>query len=145
MKSSDKNKNPEPDVTYEEIGRVHRYFLNWRNALFAGHITVIYAHVIGYSWLINQQDTSILQILLLSSGFFMTMIFWGLEFRNRGLYRACLYAGKAWEENNKVIGVYKELLSVKSSIRHSRVLDIYYGFVLFAITMFVYFGFYFHV
>lgn len=119
----------EPNVTYEEIGRVHRYFLNWRNALFAGHITVIYAHAVGYSWLLDHENTRLYELLLLASGFFMTLIFWGLEYRIRGLYRACLQAGKSWEQKNKVIGVYEKLLSVESNLSHSRVLDIYFSLV----------------
>jgi len=133
MAATDKNQNQQPNVTYEEIGRAHRYFLSWRNALFAGHITVTYAHVIGYSWLINQKDTRMYQLLLLISGFLMTLIFWGLEFRTRALYRACLDAGKAWEKKNRVIGVYDKLGSVKAIFSHSRVLDIYFILVLLAI------------
>lgn len=133
MAASDKNQNQQPTVTYEEIGRAHRYFLNWRNALFAGHITVIYAHVIGYSWLIHQKDTRTYQLILLISAFLMTLIFWGLEIRTRSLYRACLDAGEAWEKKNRVLGVYEKLKSVKSIIPHSRVLDFYFLLELLAI------------
>ena len=119
----------EPNVTYEEIGRVHRYFLNWRNALFAGHITVIYAHVIGYSWLIDHENTWMYELLLLFSAFIMTLIFYGLELRTRDLYRGCLEAGKAWENKNQVIGVYEKLISVNSKITHSFILDWYFRLV----------------
>ena len=123
----------EPNVTYEEIGRVHRYFLNWRNALFAGHITVIYAHVIGYSWLIDHENTWMYELLLLLSGLFMTLIFWGLELRTRELYRACLEAGKSWEKKYQVTGVYEKLISVRSRFTHSWILDWYFRLVSLAI------------
>ena len=137
MEANKSKQSQQPDVTYEEIGRVHRYFLNWRNALFAGHLAVVYALYLAYSRLMeqanqNQNSLTVLQLLLLGSGFILTLVFWGLERRTRDLYRACLKAGEAWETNNNVTGVYQTLNHTNSNWSHSSILDKYFLVVLLA-------------
>jgi hypothetical protein len=139
MEANNNKQSQQPNVTYEEIGRVHRYFLNWRNALFAGHLAAVYALFLAYSRFIEQASQTqnnlrLYQFLLLISGFILTPVFWGLERRTRDLYRACLSAGEAWENNNKVMGVYQKLNHVNSKWSHSRILDIYFLVVLLANT-----------
>ena len=128
---------------YEEIGKNYRFFLNWRNALFGGHITVVAAHVVAFSWIISQGLNNPLYYILISlSGLFITLIFWALEYRTRKLYHFCTTAGREWEKANVGgLGVYTKLDPgdkqpqnvldpLLACINHSNTLDAYFKAVL---------------
>jgi hypothetical protein len=53
-------------TAYEEAGRVHRYFLNWRHAAFAGYFVILYA-VASLCIKVWENPGAVAAILLLAS------------------------------------------------------------------------------
>lgn len=124
-------------VVYEEIGRVHRYFLNWRYGLLAGHITIIGTHAVAYAWLASHASGGIYKGVVFVSAILVTLLFWGFETRTRDLYRACLDIGEAWENTMGVKGAYTKLNNLGSRFSHSSLIKAYFIGVLIAIALLV--------
>jgi hypothetical protein len=82
-------------LEYQETGHNYRYFLNWRYALLAGHVTALSAHAFAFSWLLEHSGEELLWLVFLS-GLGMTFVLWGLEYRNRNLYRTCIKPERDW-------------------------------------------------
>lgn len=118
------------DVFYIELGTNFRYFLSWRSKLLAGYLVSIAGLAIGFSWThINGEKPFSYIILLL--GVVVALMFWALDYRNRGLYRACQKAGSNIEKSeqikNGVYTVLEGLRKPKHGITHSLVLNIMFG------------------
>src|SRR3954468_24765432 len=95
---------PEPTpidakVEYEESGRVHRYFLNWRHAAFAGYFAILYGFA-STAEKIWKEAPGVLPWLLLGAGF-VGIGFLFIDLRTRELYYAAIEAGKAIESGEK--------------------------------------------
>lgn len=85
-------------LEYEEAGRVHRYFLNWRHAAFAGYFAVLY----GVATLIEKvwEKPEALAAVLLLSGLIGPALFL-IDVRTRQLYHAAVQAGRAAERGEQ--------------------------------------------
>jgi len=111
---------------YKEIGTNYRYFLDWRHKLLAGYLGSVAGLSIGFYWSLTNVDTRPFSVIILFSGFIISLVFWGLEYRNRDLYHLCQRAGAKMEEKegiNDGQGIYTALDESKNKISHSRVLD----------------------
>src|SRR3954469_18628153 len=89
----------EAKVEYEESGRVHRYFLNWRHAAFAGYFAILYGFA-STAEKIWKEAPGVLPWLLLGAGF-VGIGFLFIDLRTRELYYAAIEAGKAIESGEK--------------------------------------------
>lgn len=124
---------------YQEIGNNYRFFLNWRHALFAGYLVILYTLANAYAWALERQLTPIEGIIIVG-GVIITLTFWALERRIRALYRACTSKGKEIEGDSQLSGIYHKLdnqNNKENQNTHSLVLDIFFG----TITLLL--GFYF--
>jgi hypothetical protein len=128
-----KNKNQDliQKEIYAEIGTNYRFFLNWRHALFAGYLLVLYALINAYLRL-SESSQGDLNYVVFSIGLLLSVCFWGLEIRIRDLYRACTRAGHKLENLASESGIYTELDNqdlINRTISHSRVLNWFYGII----------------
>ena len=139
--AKDKNEGLMQKEIYAEIGTNYRFFLNWRHALFAGNLLVLYALVNAYLRL-SESNQGDLNYVVFSIGLLLSVCFWGLEIRIRDLYRACTRAGHKLEKMVSESGIYTELDSqnlINGAISHSRVLNWFYGIISFGMfAMLVY-------
>jgi hypothetical protein len=87
------------ETAYEEAGRAHRYFLNWRHAAFAGYFVVLYAvaNVVIQLWEKSPIAAGVVLILAAPIGLAMHQI----DKRVRELYYAAIQAAKAIEAGEK--------------------------------------------
>jgi len=109
---------------YDEIGRNYRYFLNWRHALFAGYLLILYTLAQGYFWLFEHSQQNIWVIFL--AGLLISLCIWVLEIRVRDLYQACTKAGRNIENEVGGAGIYTELNSDSlrnKALSHSNALN----------------------
>lgn len=112
---------------YNEIGTNYRYFLDWRHKLLAGYLVTVAGLAVGFSWSLTNSDTKQISWIILIVGFIITLVFWGLDYRNRDLYHMCQRAGAKLEKNEGIKdgwGIYTALEESKSKVSHSRVLDL---------------------
>lgn len=117
---------------YSEIGTNYRYFLDWRHKLLAGYLVTVAGLAIGFSWALTNIDIKPISWIILLLGIFVSLVFWGLDYRNRDLYHICQRAGARIELNEKIDdgqGIYTSLEESKSKISHSRVLDCMFLFM----------------
>jgi len=119
---------------YIENGRNYRFFLNWRHALFAGYLGILFLLGKAYSWIVENQYQMLWVIYLF--GLIITLCIWGLDRRNRELYRSCLRIGKNLEKDYGLKGIYsrldtgdKEDINDLPKITHSKILDIFFGII----------------
>lgn len=116
---------------YVEIGVNYRYFLNWRHALLAGYLVVLYGLARGYGWLtVNHQSN--FGWVVFASGILISLCFWGLERRVRDLYQSCTNAGREIEKKFGIDGIYSKLDSSNlrdKTITHSRILNWFFGLI----------------
>jgi hypothetical protein len=113
---------------YEEAGRAHRYFLSWRERLLAGYFALLSGLFIAY-WKLSQANSK-LEWMPFATGFLLTLIIWGLEWRNRDLYRACQQSAKECEAHlPSGTGIYTNMLARKSRLYHSTVFSLLFGCV----------------
>ena len=85
-------------VVFEEAGRAHRYFLNWRHAIVAGYFAILYA-VVSLSIQLKD-DPKFLGVLLICSSP-IGVALWIADWRNRQLYYAAVQAARAIEAGEK--------------------------------------------
>jgi hypothetical protein len=140
--SKDKNETLTAKDIYDEIGTNYRYFLNWRHALFAGYLVILFTLANAYSWLTENDSANVWIIYLV--GLLITFCFWGLEYRVRDLYQACTKAGCEMERAVNMTGVYTELDSKdlrKKVITHSGILNWFYGIIAFSMLLMFVFSF----
>jgi len=112
---------------YNEIGINYRYFLDWRHKLLAGYLVSVAGLAVGFSWSLTNSDTKPISWIILILGFVVSLVFWGLDYRNRDLYHICQRAGAKMEDIENIKdgqGIYTALEGSNSKISHSRVLDI---------------------
>jgi len=82
---------------------------------------------IGFSWALTNGDIKPISWIILLLGFVVSLVFLGLDYRNRGLYRICRQAGARIESSENSTdgqGIYTAPEKSKSKISHSRVLDL---------------------
>jgi len=116
---------------YAEIGINYRYFLNWRHALFAGYLLILYALANSYFSLLEKNRPDLFWVVFLG-GFLVSLCCWGLEYRIRDLYQACTNAGCELEKAFQQTGIYLKLDDDKlrnKTITHSRVLNFFFGII----------------
>lgn len=127
----DKNESLTLKDIYTEVGLTYRYFLNWRHALLAGYLAVIYVITTTYTWL-AENNLSNLTWIIFMGGILVTLCFWGIEYRIRDLYRSCTSTGFEIEKALQISGIYTKLdnASLKNKlITHSRVLNFFFGVI----------------
>jgi hypothetical protein len=125
---------------YREIGTNYRFFLNWRHALFAGYLLILYTLANAYAWLYVNDQAQLYPALFII-GFLITLCFWGIEFRIRSLYRSCTEAGHGIETLAKITGAYTKLDDSKledKRVTHSSVLNWFFGAIAFGMLIGVY-------
>jgi len=113
---------------YFENGVNYRYFLNWRHALLAGYLVILFVLARAYAWLIENNQPNLVWIVF-GSSLFVTICLWGIEYRIRDLYRACTITGHEIEKVLMLNGIYTRLDSqslIKKCITHSHVLDLFF-------------------
>jgi hypothetical protein len=115
---------------YSEIGTNYRYFLDWRHKLLAGYLVTVAGLAIAFSWALTNNTIKPLSWIILLLGLIITLVFWGLEFRNRDLYHVCQKAGSQIEQKEGIDngqGIYTALDNSRNRISHSMVLDILFS------------------
>jgi len=91
---------------YEEIGINYRFFLGWRQAIFAGLLAILYG-VTSFTLTVYKELPHIAFIIPFV-GLFLVLVFWGIEFRNRDLYHVATRSGKILEGDED--GMYTKLV-----------------------------------
>ncbi|HRQ23229.1 MAG TPA: hypothetical protein PLF42_07350 [Anaerolineales bacterium] len=145
------NKNAHETLSYkdvyEEIGRNYRYFLNWRHALFAGYLLVLYAVISSY---VESIDNLFFQRLCLGAVVLISLVFWTIEIRIRDLYRACTEAGEDLEKKTKSkgesssFGIYTKLNNGemrRKKISHTNALNLLFLSVIIVASTILFFSF----
>jgi hypothetical protein len=115
---------------YNEVGTNYRYFLDWRHKLLAGYLVTVAGLAIAFSWALTNNTITPLSWMILLLGLIITLVFWGLEFRNRDLYHVCQKAGSQIEQKEGIDngqGIYTALDNSRNRISHSMVLDILFS------------------
>lgn len=119
-------------TVYEEIGRIHRFFLGWRNATVVALFAIIY---FGFSLFLNKTgkyDSQYIPYIILCSTAFFVIILWLFEWRTRKLYRVAQVRGENLERNRFINGAYRGFSTVRPKpiffrfieLSHSRTIDI---------------------
>jgi hypothetical protein len=127
VQSSDETTLPGPQTTmlpqenrYAEVGENFRYYLTWREKLFAGFIVINGALAVAFTWLNDRYPT--LTFLLPIGGMFLSILFLLLDSRNNELFNACVEAGAELETPGT--GVYTKLNADPKTISHTRVIEV---------------------
>jgi uncharacterized membrane protein YkoI len=128
------------ELLYKESSTMFRYFLTWRQLLFAGYFAVIASLALGFRWtLSNAPDSAFVCPFV---GFLIGLLFWALDYRNRQLYKLASKVGDNIEKElgHEGLGCYgayqsKEQLkkeqskkeqSMKHKLHHSQILGTFY-------------------
>lgn len=120
LSESDSFKNK----TYEEICNFHRFFLNWRHALFAGDIVVT-----GYIFnkIIEIKDKEGWWVLVpMIFGFTLAIISKQFDQRIHEIYNELIQVG--YELEGKTIGNFHALIKTPKKITHSQTIEFFYWF-----------------
>jgi hypothetical protein len=132
---------------YEEIGRNYRYFLNWRHALFAGYLLILY---IASTFYTESSDNLFFQRLCLGVTILISLVFWVIEIRIRDLYRACTEAGESLEKMTAdkkdalSYGIYAKLNSDalrNKNFSHTNALNLLFLSVIISASIVLYLSF----
>lgn len=132
---------------YLHVGETFRYFLNWRHLLFGGYLGVLGALCLAFAWAHTpladsgkQTMTSPLQLqarrALPFAAIALSTVFWMMDFRNRDLWRGCIFVGRDLEERIlKERGVYTHLHDIGNrettgGISHGRAIDLLVSVVI---------------
>jgi hypothetical protein len=122
-----KNKEYETyELLYKETGTMFRHFLNWRRLLFAGYLAVLSTLALAFKWTLACANS--LSFVCPAAGVVISLVFWGLDYRNRTLFMHAANVGKTLEEKlglpyTGYYGAYKE---DKSKITHGSILTVFY-------------------
>jgi hypothetical protein len=115
-------------AAYEEAGRNYRYFLSWRERLLAGYLALLAGLSLAFSWLL--EEAAELAWTPFAAGFFLTLVIWALEFRNRDLYRVCQQSAKACESHlPQGAGMFTKMGSQEPMVYHSTTFNILFSVV----------------
>jgi hypothetical protein len=90
-------------VFYEEIGSNYRAFLNWREKIVGGYVTIVGLLGLGFYQTAGHCGS---QSVLLSAAIVVSFVFGVLNVRNSKFIAGCVEAGKALEHED---GMYKTL------------------------------------
>ena len=133
--TNDNHQNLTVRDVYEEIGKNYRYFLNWRHGLFAGYLAVVAALGAGFFRIYSNHPRLVWPLFL--AGVIVTLVFWGLEYRNRDVYHACQRSGAECEKHFSAgVGIFTRMQGLgEKFLTHSRVLDIFFGVVVTAMLV----------
>ncbi len=93
---------------YEELGQNYRYFLGWRERLFAGYITVLAGLGLGFA----MSGRTSFEIGLLVAAILVSVVFLILDQRTRDLFQQCQLVGRDLEKLSNTLGVYTALQSL---------------------------------
>ena len=118
---------------YAEVGVNYRYFLTWRQRIFAGYLAVLGALGVAAGWLLKESPHSLW--LLAGAGFLLTVVFGIIERRNRDLYRKCVECGAACEVGLGGVGIYVGLQDKPKGLTQSFGIDLL--FIIMAIFFLV--------
>jgi hypothetical protein len=121
---------------YAEIGINFRYFLTWRQLIFAGYLAVLGALSAGGAW-VYEHAAHLLGVVP-AVGLLLTGVFWVIEYRNRQLYRACIEQGAACEVGLDEIKMYTRLRNPPGWLSQSNAMDVL--FLLSAVMMLLFLG-----
>lgn len=133
--TDDNHQNLTVRDVYEEIGKNYRYFLNWRHGLFAGYLAVVAALAAGVVRVYSSHPKFVWPLFL--AGAIVTLVFWGLEYRNRDVYHACQRSGAECERHFPAgVGIFTRMQNLGGGLlTHSRVLDLFFGVVTIALLV----------
>jgi hypothetical protein len=108
---------------YEHVTRNLHYYLEWRAKLLAGYFATLLSLGVAFAWSwTNRRELRILTIALPFVSALVSLLFWGLDCRNRENYRGLLDAGDHLEEGIKTTGPYHHLNKPPKGISHSHIL-----------------------
>ncbi|KAF0245614.1 MAG: hypothetical protein FD180_1482 [Planctomycetota bacterium] len=117
-----------PEAVYAQVVDLFIHYLGWRHRLLVGFFTFVAANCVAFATIKTKDLLLAVQWAIpfcVSAG---SLLFWGLEIRNRELYRSCTEAGKKLEELLGVgsNGVFATLLSSqpRPPITHSDLFDL---------------------
>jgi hypothetical protein len=110
---------------YVEIGVNYRYFLTWRQRIFAGYLAVLGALSVAGGWMLK--DAPQFLWLFPVTGLLLTLVFWILERRNRELYGVCINRGAACEAGLGDMGVYSGIRQRPQRVTQSAALDLLFA------------------
>lgn len=117
-----------PEVVYAHVVELFTHYLGWRHRLLVGFFTFVAANGAAFATIKTKDLLRSVQWTIpfcVSAG---AMLFWGLEVRNRELYRSCTRAGEKLESllgvNSE--GVFATLSNspARPPITHSDLFDI---------------------
>jgi hypothetical protein len=75
---------------YDQCCQQHRFFLNWRHAILAGHLAVMAALGVAVRWAYDDEHGAFeLTWVICFLGAMLTIFFWQLDDRTRTLFTAC--------------------------------------------------------
>jgi hypothetical protein len=110
---------------YIEIGVNYRYFLTWRQRIFAGYLAILGALSVAGGWMLK--DAPHLLWLFAVAGLLLTFVFWIIERRNRELYGVCIHRGSVCEAGLGEMGVYSGLRQRPQRVTQSAALDLLFA------------------
>lgn len=109
---------------YKEVGENYRYYLNWRNYLFAGYIAVLGFVISKTIDLYDEKSIFCFIIPFLAS--LIGIVFRTFDNRIREIYDTAIKTGSQLENGKP--GFYKNINVAPKFMSHSRVLGfVYYG------------------
>jgi hypothetical protein len=97
---------PDSKTVYEEVGRNYRTFLNWRERIVGGYVTIV--GFLGWSYRNAQEKED--RALLLLAAIIVSLAFRTLNMRNSKFIREAVEAGKALENTD---GFYTKMENLK--------------------------------
>jgi len=107
---------------YTEVGVNYRYFLTWRQRIFAGYLAVLGALGVAAGWVLKESPGSF--GFLSGAGLLLTVVFWIVEGRNREIYKKCVERGAACEASLESIGIFVGLKHEPQMLTHSFAFDL---------------------
>ena len=96
-------------IVYEETGRNYRAFLDWREKIVGGYVTIVGVLGLGFYRVEAKGDV---RFILLFAAIVVSLVFRVLNIRNSEFIRKCVEAGKALEPQG---GVYTSLETLTST------------------------------
>ena len=105
-------KSVDPNKLYEELGQNYRYFLGWRERIFAGYVTILAGLGLGFA----QSGRASFEIGVLVAAVLVSVVFLILDQRTRDLFCQCQLAAGELEKNAHITGVYTALEGLRRPI-----------------------------
>jgi hypothetical protein len=111
MADEHESKSVDAKVKYEELGRNYRAFLDWREKIVGGYVTVVGLVGIGFY---KCAGDCFAQVVLLFAEIVVSIMFWILNVRNSQFLHECVEGGRRLESGD---GVYRTLDSLRPRMR----------------------------